>query len=82
MDASHVCQRDWDKMSAENQGSFLRFLEMDTFHPGMWDGKCSGDLVKVPYDDLPGDLQGNLILAWTEDGFSVLEMRRALSKRF
>ncbi len=72
-------KKEWQKLSSKDREELLRGLAASTpcYQPTWWGGISFEALAGInDLDDLPGDLCGRLIIALTENGFSVDENRR------
>ena len=69
MGAIESCRETWSKMTREERKELLMKL---------WWGDMSPRLLAAidDYDNLPPQLRGKLIMAYTENGFSVTEYTR------
>jgi len=72
-------QKFWEDMSAEDRQSLLEGLRqsLSDYQESWWGGKSPEELSQEDdFDSLPGDLSGRLLLAFTNNGFSVAESER------
>lgn len=66
-------ERLWKEMSISERVSFLKALARAIHRqPTCWGGLTPEAVARIPsFDDLPSDLYGRLIMAMTEQGFSI-----------
>lgn len=69
-------ERLWQKMRISEREIFLAQLAEATHRkPEWWDGMTSEAIARTScFDDVPGDLRGTLMLAMTEEGFSIKKL--------
>lgn len=68
----------WRAMSISERVGFLDRLASEINRkPEWWNGLTFEAIARISsYDDLPSDLRGRMIMAMTEDGFSIEELRK------
>ncbi len=77
MDARETCEERWKKMSVQERRVFLDKLSESTGRrPNWWGGKTNEELAELKHHELPDDLGGRLMMAWTPEGFAVAESER------
>ena len=71
-------ERNWLVMSFQDRKDFLDKLAIAINRkPDWWNGRTTQSIARIfRFDDLPGDLRGRVIMAMTEDGFSIEEQAR------